>query len=36
MIKISGETFDRAYLDSWAIALGVVDEWNALKSRLGW
>jgi len=36
MIKISGETFDRAYLDSWAISLGVVDEWNALKSRLGW
>ncbi|MFZ4576218.1 MAG: hypothetical protein ACOYN0_17680 [Phycisphaerales bacterium] len=36
MIKISGETFDRAYLESWAIALGVVEEWTAVKSRVGW
>lgn len=36
MIKISGDSFDRHYLDSWAISLGVADEWNAVKSRLGW
>ena len=36
MIKISGDSFDRHYLDSWAISLGVADEWNAVKSRLAW
>jgi hypothetical protein len=36
MMKISGETFDRAYLDHWALRLGVQDEWGTMKQRLGW
>lgn len=36
MIRVSGEMFDRAYLEKWAEALGVVEEWNAVKSRVGW
>lgn len=36
MMKISGETFDRAYLDHWALRLGVQVEWGTMKQRLGW
>lgn len=36
MISISGETFDRAYLDRWALSLGVVVEWEVMKGRVGW
>jgi hypothetical protein len=36
MIKVSGETFDREYLERWAVALGVVEEWNRIKARVGW
>ena len=36
MIKFSGPTFDREYLESWAKALAVTEEWNAVKSRVGW
>jgi len=36
MIKVSGETFDREYLERWAAALGVVEEWNRIKARVGW
>jgi hypothetical protein len=36
MIKISGELFDRDYLEKWAIHLQVTEEWNAVKSRVGW
>ena len=35
MIRVSGETFDRAYLDRWAKTLGVVDEWKAVCGRVG-
>jgi hypothetical protein len=36
MIKISGETFDREYLERWARELGVEEEWRAARSRVGW
>jgi hypothetical protein len=36
MIKISGDTFDRAYLDQWAVKLGVMGEWAAARQRVGW
>ncbi len=36
MIKVSGDTFDRAYLDAWALELNVHDLWNEVKSRLAW
>lgn len=36
MLKISGETMDRDYLERWAVDLRVVDEWNSVKSRVGW
>lgn len=36
MVKVSGETFDRAYLDRWAQSLGVDEEWAATKLRVGW
>lgn len=36
MIKISGETFDREYLERWARILKVEEEWHAAKSRVGW
>jgi hypothetical protein len=36
MIRVSGETFDRAYLDRWAETLGVREEWGAIKGRVGW
>jgi hypothetical protein len=36
MIRVSGETFDRAYLDRWAETLGVREEWGAVKGRVGW
>lgn len=36
MIKFSGSAFDRAYLERWAVTLGVTEEWNAVKSRVGW
>lgn len=36
MIRVSGETFDRAYLDSWAQRLGVAEEWRAVRERLKW
>lgn len=36
MIKISGETFDRDYLERWAKTLDVIEEWEAVKSRVNW
>jgi hypothetical protein len=36
MIRVSGETFDRAYLERWADTLGVREEWDAVKARVGW
>lgn len=36
MIKVSGETFDRAYLERWAEALDVTEAWTAVKQRIGW
>ena len=36
MVKISGDTFDRAYLDQWAQTLGVAEEWAVTKRRVGW
>jgi predicted nucleotidyltransferase len=36
MIKVSGETFDRDYLERWSKALDVTEEWQAVKSRVGW
>jgi hypothetical protein len=36
MIRVSGETFDRVYLDRWADTLGVREEWDAVKGRVGW
>lgn len=36
MIRISGETFDREYLEKWASTLKVTVEWNAVKRKAGW
>lgn len=36
MIRLSGESFDRVYLNTWAEKLGVVDEWKAVCGRVGW
>jgi hypothetical protein len=36
MIKISGDTFDRNYLEHWADELRVREEWDAIKARVGW
>lgn len=36
MIKVSGDTFDRNYLDAWAIDLNVNDLWHEVKTRLAW
>ncbi len=36
MIRISGESFDRAYLDEWAHELGVDHEWTAVRQRVHW
>lgn len=36
MIRVSGETFDREYLERWAKALEVVEVWEAVKGRVGW
>ncbi|MFN0011502.1 MAG: hypothetical protein ACKVS8_07645 [Phycisphaerales bacterium] len=36
MIKVSGETFDRAYLEQWVDTLGVREEWNAVSTKAGW
>lgn len=36
MIKFSGPSFDREYLERWAVTLGVTEEWTAVKSRVGW
>jgi hypothetical protein len=34
VLKTSGAAVDRAYVDRWARELGVLDEWNAVLSRL--
>jgi len=36
MIKVSGATFDRDYLERWARSLGVEEEWRVVKNRAGW
>ncbi len=36
MIRFSGSSFDGEYLERWASTLGVTEEWNAVKSRVGW
>ncbi len=35
VLKISGETLDRAYLDSWAQRMGLEETWRALLNRVG-
>jgi hypothetical protein len=35
VLKISGETLDRAYLDSWAQRMGLEEIWQALLNRVG-
>jgi hypothetical protein len=35
MFKISPEAIDPAYIDHWALRLGVQAEWHAIKRRLG-
>lgn len=34
MLKISGDIIDRAYIDQWALRLGVADEWRMVRSRV--
>ena len=36
MIKVSGETFDRVYLEAWVDRLNVRAEWDAVRARVGW
>ncbi len=36
MMKVSGDEFDRAYLEGWADTLAVRAEWDAVKARVGW
>lgn len=36
MIRVSGSSFDRAYLEGWAEKLEVVEEWEAVKLKAGW
>lgn len=36
MIRVSGSSFDRAYLEGWAKKLQVVEEWEAVKGKVGW
>lgn len=35
MLKVSGAEVDRAYIDRWAVTLGVAAEWAAMKARVG-
>lgn len=34
MFKVSGEQFDRPYLDHWALRLGVLELWNYIVARV--
>mgnify|MGYP000387662546 CR=1 FL=1 len=36
MIRTSGASFDRMYLDRWSVALRVQPEWYAAKSSVQW
>lgn len=36
MFKISGDEFDRGYLEHWAKTLGVNEELAAVRMRVGW
>ncbi len=34
MLKISAEIIDRAYIEQWALRLGVAEEWRVVASRI--
>lgn len=36
MIKVSGASLDRVYLETWADKLGVRFEWDTVKAKSGW
>lgn len=36
MIRVSGESFDRPYLEKWVASLKITEQWQLVKSKVGW